>query len=495
VYGPGMLRGSVSRLSIASIVRDLQKSTQQVDAENLYKDAQTKFEFAGGTNPIKHIVYVIKENRTYDQIFGDMREANGDPSLVMYGEEITPNQHALARRFGILDNFYDSGEVSGNGHVWSTAAITSDYTERIWPIGYRGGERSYDFEGNVSNSIPLLLGIGDVNEPGTGYLWTNLATHHRNYRHYGEFVETTWCSGGAKAAPEAQEDESKHPCTVAEIAPGEALPSGAPSPYPWPIPLIYENRATKRELVDHFDPKFADFNLDYPDQLRADEFIREFSDFEKTDSLPEFMLVRLPNDHTSGAKAGKPTPKAAVADNDLALGRVVEAISHSKYWNDTAIFVLEDDAQDGADHVDSHRSLGLVISKYSPIRTAGPFVESGFYTTVNMVHTMEALLGLPPMNANDAYAPVMVHMFSGRGEQPAFVADHRNEKNGLMYQVNPSGSAAARQSARLDFSHADAADSRVLNRILWRDAKGKAAIPAPVHRVIPAALSAGRQDD
>ena len=148
--------------------------------------------FQHGGNPIQHVIYVIKENRTYDQFFGDIREANGDPSLVMYGEDITPNQHKLARQFGILDNFYDSGEVSGDGHVWSTSAITSDYTEKTWQIAYRGKERSYDFDGTVGDIDPLNLGIPDVNDPATGYLWGNLARHNLTYRHYGEFVETVW---------------------------------------------------------------------------------------------------------------------------------------------------------------------------------------------------------------------------------------------------------------------------------------------------------------
>ncbi|GAC1649926.1 MAG: alkaline phosphatase family protein [Acidobacteriaceae bacterium] len=496
MYGPRLLRGSITQASIADIQEHLPQTSAEVSALNYYREAQGKVQFATGKNPIKHVVYVIKENRTYDQVFGDMKEANGDPSLVMYGENITPNEHALARQFGILDNFYDSGEVSGGGHVWSTAAITCDYTERIWPITYRGEERTYDFEGNVSNSIPLLLGIGDVNEPATGYIWSNLARNGRTYRHYGEFIESSWCGGGAKDAPEAGEDETHHPCPIASIEHGMLLPSGVASPYPWSIPVLYRNIATKPELRDHFDPGYPDFNLSIPDQLRADEFIREFKQFEQQGAVPEFMLVRLPNDHTSGATARKPSPRAAMSDNDLALGRIVEAVSHTRSWDDTAIFVLEDDAQDGADHVDSHRSPALVISKYSPAGAQEkPFVESGFYTTVNMIHTMEALLGLPPMNQNDAYAPLMSRMFSGSGTQAPFNADHRNEKNGMIYEMNAETGKAAKQSAKLNFSHADAADATVLNRILWHDAKGNAPMPKPVHRIIPAKLGSGRDDD
>jgi hypothetical protein len=259
------------------------------------------------------------------------------------------------------------------------------------------------------------------------------------------------------------------------------------------VPVLAKNVATKPELTGHFDPNFPDFELDYPDQMRADEFIREFKGFIANQNLPEFILLRLPNDHTSGAKAGAPTTKAAVADNDLAVGRVVEAVSHSPYWNDTAIFILEDDSQDGADHVDSHRSLGLVISKYSPrAQDNKPFVESGFYTTVNMIHTMEALLGLPPMNANDAYAPIMNRMFSG-AEQPAFEADRRNLNNGLLYEINTPKSAGAKASAKLDFSHADANDAALLNRIIWKSVKAKQPMPKPVYRIFP--KTASNKDD
>jgi hypothetical protein len=247
------------------------------------------------------------------------------------------------------------------------------------------------------------------------------------------------------------------------------------------VPILAGNRATKPELRGHFDPRYADFNLQYPDQLRADEFLREFAGFQRNGDLPNFVLVRLPNDHTAGTRPENPTPSAAVADNDLALGRVVEAVTHSRYWDSTAIFVLEDDAQNGADHVDAHRSLALVISKYSPSQPQGPFLDHRFYTTVNLVHTMEALLGLPPMNNNDARAALMAPLFAGDGSQPAFTADTRNRDNGLIYQANRPDAPGAEDSARMDFSRADAVDSSVLNEILWRDRKGDAPLPPVVH--------------
>lgn len=251
------------------------------------------------------------------------------------------------------------------------------------------------------------------------------------------------------------------------------------------------------ELEGHSDLKFAAFNVDYPDQLRADEFLSEFEGFviarreRKGSELPNLVIMHLPNDHTGGTRPGKPTPAASVADNDLALGRIVEAVSHSPYWEDTAIFVLEDDAQDGADHVDAHRSLALVISKYAPGGKAGAFLDHDFHTTVSMMRTMETLLALPAMNLNDGYAPVMAAEFSGAGDQPAFAADFRNRENGLIYRANLVTAPGARQSGRMDFSRPDAADARALNKILWRDRKGGTAMPPAMHTVI----SAGSDSD
>jgi hypothetical protein len=243
-------------------------------------------------------------------------------------------------------------------------------------------------------------------------------------------------------------------------------------------------RPAKAALREHYDPQFPDFNTDYPDQLRADEFLREFDEFVKAkgtaQELPQFTLLYLPNDHTGGTRTGKATPQAAVADNDLALGRVVDAVSHSPYWDDTAIFVVEDDAQNGADHVDAHRSIALVISKYAP-RTPRAFVVHNFYTTVSMIHTMETLLGLPPMNLFDAHAPLMAPLFSGPGTQPPYQVDDKNLRSGLIYAVNDKKAAGAKESSLMNFSRPDANDARKLNAILWRDAKGTAPLPGTSH--------------
>jgi DNA-binding beta-propeller fold protein YncE len=496
-YIATMIRGSIARVSLVEAEGNRHRLTQDVVRSNQMEGRTGEISFQRGKNPIQHVIYIIKENRTYDQIFGDIPEGNGDRSLVMYGEDITPNQHKLARQFGILDNFYDSGEVSGDGHVWSTAAITSDYTEKTWEINYRSKERGYDYEGYVGDANPMTIGIPDVNEPGTGYLWGNLARHNLTYRHYGEFVNTWWCEDTAQNSPAATGAISGHPpeCARKAVMPGEDLPEklgGGKSPYQYKIPLIAHDAANKPELRGHFDPDFADFNVDYPDQFRADEFLRGFAAFVHArqtamgGQLPSFVLLRLPDDHTAGTRPGSPTPNASIADNDLAVGRVVEAVSSSPYWADTAIFILEDDAQDGADHVDAHRSIALVISKYSPGSPQHPSVDRHFYTTVNLIHTMEALLGLPPMNNNDAYAAVMAPLFTGAGEQPAFKADYRNRDNGMIYQANRPDAPGAKQSARLNFSVADAADTHVLNAILWRVAKGRVPMPAPCHTVFPA---------
>ncbi len=497
-YIASLIRGSIARVDYRAAERDLRKLTQDVEASNQMRSEAAHIKFQSGPNPIKHVIYVIKENRSYDQVFGDLKEGNGDPSLVMYGEDITPNFHKLARQFGILDNFYVSGQVSGDGHVWSTAAITSDYLEKTWEVNYRGSERTYDYLGVVANGFPLLEGQPDVDDPHTGYLWTNVARAGLSHRNYGEFVATVWCDELSGAKPPklgAILRPGQAPCTQDFVHRGESLPSnvgdphGSPSPWPWPVPMIAANVATKPELEGHFDPSYADWNLSYPDQLRADEFLNEFEGFVrarkegKEAQLPQFVMLYLPNDHTMGISPGGPRPTAMVADNDLAVGRVVEAVSHSPYWDDTAILILEDDAQDGPDHVDAHRSPALIISKYSPGSSDHPFVDSNFYTTVSMIRTIETLLGLPPMNNNDAWAPVMAPLFSGPGSQPAFTADPRNRANGLLYQTNPPGVPGAQESLRLDFSRPDSADTLKLNAILWRDRKGSLPMPAPRHAI------------
>jgi len=508
-YGPAMIHGSLARLALADVMANLPAYTKQVAETNSLRGNGDRVPFAGGENKIHHVIYIIKENRTYDQVFGDLAGANGDSSLTMYGEEITPNQHKLARQFGILDNFYDSGDVSGDGHIWSNSASISDYIAKTWPIAYRSSEHTYDSEGALLSGISVEDEVPDAGEPTGGYLWKNFASHGISYRHYGEFIVSRWCNeksddeGTASGPPKAAGEN----CTRAVIKKGEALeknvgdPRGGPSPYPWAIPVLAKNEASEAELRGHFDPLFPDFEVAYPDQLRADEFLNEFNQFVDArksgkDTMPQFILLRLPDDHTAGLTKNKPRPAASVADNDLAIGRVVDAVSHSLYWDDTAFLILEDDAQDGPDHVDSHRSLALVISKYAPNAEGQgdgnkPFVDHSFYTTINVVRTIESLLGASPMNANDSRAAVMAPLFSGTGQQPAFAADYRNRDNGLIYEMNTK---EWKEGKNLDFSHADAVDTALLNKFLWQDRMGNIPMPAPQHNVLPAAHEERKKD-
>ncbi len=490
-YIATQLYGSLAALDESEIPGRLSDWTATVLAANRMKAAEEKIVFAGGApGRIKHVIYIIKENRTYDQILGDLQQngkpvGNGEPKWAMYGQSITPNEHKLALQFGVLDNFFDSGEVSGDGHVWSTAAIGTDYLEKTWPVNYRGEQRTYDYEGVVADGYPLLEKIPDVNEPASGYLWGNLAAHGKTYIHFGEYISTTFCGEKEVADPTLGAMLAGPRCAHGVVAPGEPLPAewgGGVNKWPWPIPLIAGNTATKPELVDHFAPEAPDFNLAVPDQIRVEVFLRHLkqwvADRERgSDTMPSFILLRLPDDHTAGTRPGGPTPKASVADNDLAVGRAVEAVSHSPYWDDTAFFILEDDAQNGADHVDAHRSIALVVSKYAP-RGSTPFVDSRFYSTVSVIRTMESLLGLPPMNNNDAFSSLLSSLFTGPGDQPPYDADYSNRDNGLIYTANAKNAVGAKASMKMDFSHEDRAPAEKLNVILWKDAMGNAPVPA-----------------
>ena len=504
-YIANLMYGSLATLDMAAMEKELPRWTAEVVESNRMKAAEEKIAFAGGASPIKHVIYIIKENRTYDQVFGDLKQGgktvgNGDSSLTMYGADITPNQHKMALQFGVLDNFFDSGEVSGDGHVWSTAAIGTDYLEKTWQQNYRGGARTYDYEGVVADGYPLLQKIPDVNEPTSGYLWGNLASHGKTYYHFGEYISSTFCDAKKTSSEEGPMLEGSH-CAKPEIKPGEAIPEewgGGVNKWPWAIPMLAKNVPTKPELVGHFAPEQPDFNLRVPEQIRVNVFLRHLkgwiADREAgKDTMPNFVLLRFGNDHTSGTTPGGPTPKSLVADNDLAIGRAVEAISQSAYWNDTAFFILEDDAQNGADHVDAHRSLALVVSKYAPkAKDGGVFVDSRFYSTVSVVRTMETVLGLPPMNNNDAFSSMIGSEFTGVGDQAPFTADYMNRDNGLIYTANARTAPGAKESSKMDFRHADRADAQKLNVILWKDAMGDKPVPAAL---LERRKKTGKDDD
>jgi DNA-binding beta-propeller fold protein YncE len=522
-----LLYGSLAAVDVADV--DLKKATAEVMESNRMKAAEERIAFAGsvraeadstaslrndkqdggsekqqggndqrggngsnGAGPIKHVIYIIKENRTYDQLFGDLKQdgrpvGNGDPSLTMYGESVTPNQHALALQFGVLDNFYDSAEVSGDGHVWSNAAIGTDYLEKTWQQDYRNSQRTYDYEGMVADGYPIQQRIPDVAEPASGYVWGNAEAHGKTHTNFGEYISSTFCDAKKTANPQQGPMLEGASCRRAAIEPGAEIPAewgGGVNKWPWAIPLLASNVATKPELVGHFAEESPDFNLRVPDQIRMNVFLRHFAGWVEDrkagkDTMPNYITLRLPNDHTAGTTTGGPTPKSSVADNDLAIGRLVDAISHSAYWDDTAVFILEDDAQNGADHVDAHRSMALVISKYAPRAASGAaFVDSRFYSTVSVVRTMEMLLGLPPMNNNDALASLIGSEFTGPGDQAPFTANSVNQDNRLIYTANARTAVGAKESAKMDFTHADRAPVEKLNVILWKDAMGDAPVPA-----------------
>lgn len=376
----------------------------------------------GDPSPIKHCIYVIKENRTYDQVFGDMKEGNGDPSLCLFPEKITPNHHQLARDFVLLDNFYVESEVSADGHEWSMAAYATDFVEKFWPLNYghnKSRKYSYPSEGN----FPIAT-------PAGGYLWDRAREAGISFRSYGEFV--------------LNGKTPKDPC-----------------------------KSKLRSLDGHFDPLYRSFDMDYPDVKRAERFIAELRRFESEGSMPRLQIVRLPQDHTSGTTPGKWTPTACVAENDLALGMLVEAVTQSKFWPSTALFVVEDDAQNGPDHVDAHRTVALVVSPFS--RKGA--VDSTMYSTSSMLRTIELILGLRPMSQFDAAATPMYASFQHAADTRPYKALPANVD---IHEVNSKLAWGASKSRKLNFQREDAADDLVLNEIIWRSVRGAATkMPAP----------------
>jgi DNA-binding beta-propeller fold protein YncE len=376
----------------------------------------------GDPSPIKYCIYVVKENRTYDQVFGDMPEGNGDKNLCIFPEHVTPNHHALARQFVLLDNFYVESEVSADGHEWSMAAYATDFTEKTWPLLYRGGlgKLKYPSEGG-----------GAIASSSGGYIWDRCEEAGVSFRSYGEFINNP-------------------------KKPGEKA------------------TARLKSLTGRFDPDYHGYDLNYPDVKRAARFIEELHRFEKEGEMPRMQIVRLPNDHTQGTVVGKPTPTAMVADNDLALGQLVEAVSKSKFWPETAIFVVQDDAQNGSDHVDAHRTVALVVSPY----TKRKFVDSSMYSTASMLRTMELILGLKPMSQFDAAALPMYNSFQAKADLTPY--EHR-PANVDLTAVNGATAWGAKLSAKMDFSKEDVADDLLLNEVVWRSVRGaNSVMPPPV---------------
>ncbi|HEX6464400.1 MAG TPA: alkaline phosphatase family protein [Vicinamibacterales bacterium] len=364
----------------------------------------------------------MKENRTYDQVFGDLKQGNGDPSLTLFGREVTPNQHALAEQFVLLDNLYCSGEVSQDGQPWTTSAYATEFTQRAWTL-------SYSKHGSV-------VAGGGISDQSTPYIW-ELA------RQKGLKV-MTFGMGKRRGVADVRSTRFEK-----------------------------ENHDPQKELrpVDAEATRTRDYT-------RADRFVEEFQEMDRNGSVPNFMFMSLGENHTSGTTPGAYTPKAQVASNDVAVGKIVEAITKSRVWPAFAIFIIEDDAQNGPDHVDSHRTAGLVISPY--VRRG--VVDSEMYSTVSMLRTVELLLGLPPMTQHDAAAAPMVNSFMAAPELSGFKA--LPAQIDLMAK-NPAHAYGAEVSAQMDFSEYDRIDEDTLNRILWHSIKGTdVPYPAPVRRAL-----------
>jgi len=396
----------------------------------------------GGVSPIKHVIYIVRENRTYDQVLGDLPAGNGDARFCLFGEAITPNAHALVREFVLLDNFYADGEVSADGHEWTMAGYATDFVEKTWPLNYgHNAGKKYDYPSE---------GRYPVAAPANGYLWNRAAAAGVSYRTYGEFTDA-----------------------------GDGTP-GKPA------------RASLPVLQGHVDELYPSWDINIPDGRRADRFAAVLAEYERAGDMPRLQVVQLPGDHTAGGKAGQRTPTAMVAENDLALGRIVASVSHSKFWADTVILVLEDDAQNGPDHVDAHRIPALVISPWTKRRA----VDSTLYSTTSMLRTIELILGLQPMSQYDAAAAPMWASFQNQPDPTPFVAlPARVEVEAL----NPRSGWAARASRRMDFSQPDRVDDLALNEVIWRVVRGeKDPVPAPVRAAFFKAhpkASAGRDGD
>jgi YVTN family beta-propeller protein len=416
-YVGSMAVGSLSIVAMPDQAA-LDAFTQQVVVDNRFDQpiqaltpGQVIPRRPGDPSPIKHIIYVIRENRTFDQVLGSLGKGNGDPSLNLFDDASAPNTRELARRFVTLDNFYADAEVSADGWNWSTAAQANTYVQKTWPANYSSGRnRPYDFEGGNLATAPGKT-------PDNAYLWDRLEAGGMSYRNYG-----FWVFRGQ----------------IASTAP---------------------------KLGERTDLNYPGYDLAITDQTRIEEWLTEFQQFQADGNLPTVQLVRLPNDHTAGTRPNSPTPLAYMADNDLALGRLVDAISHSVFWPETAICVLEDDAQDGPDHVDAHRTVALLISPY----TQTGAVDSTFYSTSSMLRTIELIVGLPPMTQFDAAATPMLASFTDTPNLQAYSVIVPDQP---LDELNTASSPMSGQSAAMDFTAEDRAPAQALNEAIWQSVRG-----------------------
>lgn len=397
----------------------------------------------GDASPIKHVFYLIRENRTYDQVLGDVPRGNGDPNLTLFGEDVTPNAHALASDFVLFDNFYVDAEVSNDGHAYSTAAYATDAVEKMWPTlyGHRGGIYLSEGGHEVRNNY------GNLAAAAKGYIWDFASRAGVSVRSYGEFA--WWEKKGD------------------------------------PV------KATVPGLEGKVHPTYPPYDLSIRDNERVDIWLEEFRRFEKQGGLPSLSIIRLGGDHTLGTRPGELTPRSYVAENDLALGRLVEALSKSRFWPESAIFVLEDDAQNGPDHVDAHRSILLVASPW----TKRGAVDSTLYTTSGVLRTIELVLGLPPMSQYDAAAAPLFAAFGAKAELAPF--EPRPARVPLD-ERNADDAPGAQASLRMRLDQADLAPERELNEVIWKSVRGKGSVmPPPVRAafVRPIEDDAADQDE
>lgn len=432
-YTPHTQTGTAAFLK-APLNEDMPAFTETVRKNSPYTDElaygpigdqQTAFftNTSGHPSPIHHVIYVIKENRTYDQVLGDMEKGNGDKSLTLFGEKVTPNLHRLARDFVLYDNFYENADVSAEGHNWAAAAIAPDYTVKTWPSEYAHRKKNYDYEGGEP-----------ANTPPAGYIWTNALQAGISVRNYGEWTEN--------------------------------IPLRSVSG-PRQIAGVRD-----RALIPYTDMNYRGFDLAYSDVDRAKEFLREWKDYDRQGKAPQILIVRLGNDHTQGTAAGALTPLSFNAENDYAVGLIAEGVSHSKLWGTTAMFIIEDDAQNGPDHVDSHRAPAWIISPF----TRRGVVDSRMYNQTSVLRSMELIAGLRPMTHFDAAARPMFAEFSRQANTTPYDAIPPTYS---ITERNGGNSAGSRESAHMDFTHEDRIDDDELNGILWRAVKGTDP-PAPV---------------
>ena len=464
-YHPNILEGTVGVVDLPSAMKGLDASTKIVLANNMAVGHVLQQNQRSFVNPgIDHVVYIIKENRTYDQILGDNSRGNGDSKLCLFPAKVTPNQHALADRFLLLDNFYVCAEVSYDGWAWSTQGIANPYVERNVVYNYSGRGGSYDSEGENGGEPVDLIGQKDVARAPNGYIWEQCGKQKVSYKNYGFFL-----NGGGK-----------------DLVTGKDI--------------VGRNEPNRKSLIGNSNTDFLQFDTSYadseawvkyglapaPNQMptfgshkdpsRVSVWLRDFKQQVEKRSMPKLTMLRLMRDHTAGTSTGQSSPSAMVADNDYAVGQVVDAISHSPYWKSTVICVLEDDAQAGFDHVDCHRSTAYLISPWLEKGT----MSSQFYNTDSMLRTIELILGLKPLNQYDAVASP-INYFSKRAKNDA-PFDAILPAKSIVAEVNEESAYRSRDSAKLIArNREDTIPDIELNDILWGAIKG-AKTPRPVLR-------------